>query len=237
MQYNDLDRLDLFTRVTGVLENLTPLRVGAGREAQLGSPVDLEPLRVRLGDRSVPYIPGSSLKGVFRSLAEAIARAEGHVIHDPWDFEAAEQEARDGKYCLICGIFGSTRLASHVRIYDAYPKGTPTLFMKTGVGINRDFRGAHPNILYTERQVEPGHRWSFMMDIVNIRVYPEPGDERGRILRRVLDMLAEGMVQVGARKTVGYGLLRLVEGEYVVYGVRDGRLQRLESGKIGGGAV
>jgi CRISPR/Cas system CSM-associated protein Csm3 (group 7 of RAMP superfamily) len=151
--FADFDRLEVLTRVTGSLVNLTPLRVGVGREPPLGSAVDIAPLRVRFADGGEkPYIPGSSLKGVLRSLAEAILRAQDRHVHDPWDFEALDEEAESGSFCLICGIFGSTKLASHVRVYDAYPDGEASTFVKTGVGINRDFRGVQPGILYTEEQ-------------------------------------------------------------------------------------
>jgi CRISPR-associated RAMP protein (TIGR02581 family) len=231
--FADFDKLEVLTRVTGSLVNLTPLRVGVGREPPLGSAVDIAPLRVRFADGGEkPYIPGSSLKGVLRSLAEALLRAQGKYVHDPWNFEAAEEEAKSGSYCLICGIFGSTRLASHVRVYDAYPDGEAPTFVKTGVGINRDFRGVQPGILYTEEQVAPLVRWEFVMDIVNIRVFPEPGDERGRLLRQLLQMLASGMVQVGARRTVGYGLVKLEQGRYEVYEVRDGLLVKVGEGGV-----
>jgi len=231
--FADFDRLEVLTRVTGSLVNLTPLRVGVGREPPLGSAVDIAPLRVRFADGGEkPYIPGSSLKGVLRSLAEAILRAQDRSVHDPWDFEALDEEAESGSFCLICGIFGSTKLASHVRVYDAYPDGEAPTFVKTGVGINRDFRGVQPGILYTEEQVAPLIRWKFMMDIVNIRVFPEPGDERGRLLRQLLQMLASGMVQVGARRTVGYGLVKLEQGRYEVYEVRDGLLAKVSEGGV-----
>jgi CRISPR-associated RAMP protein (TIGR02581 family) len=233
--YDDLDRLEVLTVVRGHLVNETPLCVGVGREAPLGSPVDLPLLRVRFADgRSSPVIPGSSLKGVLRSLAEAIARASGYDVHGPWDFRRAEEEAKEGRFCIICGIFGSTELASHVRVYDAYPVngGQALTFTKTGVGINRDFRGAQPGVLYTEELVVPGVRWSFRMDVINIRVFPEPGDERGRILRQVIELLSKGFVQIGARKTVGYGLLRLEEARYEVYEVRNGLLEKTSEGGV-----
>jgi CRISPR-associated RAMP protein (TIGR02581 family) len=231
--YDDLDRLEVLTVVRGRLVNETPLRVGTGREAPLGSPVDLAVLRVRFADgRSSPVIPGSSLKGVLRSLAEAIARAGGYDVHDPWDFRRAEEEAKEGKFCIICGIFGSTELASHVRVYDAYPIDGGLTFTKTGVGINREFRGVQPGILYTEELVVPRVRWSFRMDIINIRVFPEPGDERGRLLRQVIELLSKGFVQVGVRKTVGCGLLRLEEARYEVYEIKNGLLERTSEGGV-----
>jgi CRISPR-associated protein Csm3 len=234
-RYDDFDILEVLTRVRGSLVNETPLRIGVGREPPLGSAVDLAPLRVRFADgRSAPYIPGSSLKGVLRSLAESIARAQGLFVHSPWDFEAAKSEKENNSYCVICGIFGSTRLASHVRVYDIYPEGHASTFVKTGVGINRDFRGAQPEVLYTEEQVVPGVRWKFKMDVLNIRIFPEPApnDERGRLLRQVIDMLVRGMVQVGARKTIGYGLVKLEGGGYEVYEVKGGALVKTKEGDI-----
>lgn len=230
-RFDDFDRLEVFTRVTGSLVNLTPLRIGAGEEPPLGSAVDIAQLRIRFADgRFAPYIPGSSLKGVLRSLAESMLRAQGVSVHDPWDFKAAEDEMKSGRLCLVCGVFGSTELAGHVRVYDAYPEGEAATFKKTGVGINRHFGGAQPDILYTEEQVVPLTRWRFMMDIVNIRVFPEPGDERGRLLKQLIQMLASGMVQVGARKTLGYGLVKLERGRYEVYEVRDGSLVKTAEG-------
>jgi CRISPR-associated protein Csm3 len=236
-RYDDLDRLEVLTVITGRLVNETPLRVGAGRETPFGSAVDIAPITIRFADgRSVPYIPGSSMKGVLRSLAEAMVRAQGKDdVHSPWDFGEKgkiEEEAKSGNYCIICGTFGSTKLASHVRVYDAYPETDALTFVKTSVGINREFRGAHPDILYTEQQVVPHVRWSFRMDVINIRVFPEPQDERGKLLRSLIGMLVDGMVQVGARRTLGYGRLRLEKGSYRVYEVEGGRLVKKAEGDV-----
>ena len=234
--YDDLDRLEVLTVITGRLVNETPLRIGVGRESPLGSGIDSTPITIRFADgRPVPYIPGSSIKGVLRGLAEAMLRAKGEEVHSPWDFGEKgkiEEEARNGNYCIICGTFGSTKLASHVRVYDAYPETDALTFVKTSVGINREFRGAHPGILYTERQVVPYVRWSFRMDVINIRVFPEPQDERGKLLRSLIGMLVDGMVQVGARRTLGYGRLRLEKGSYRVYEVEEGRLVKKAEGDV-----
>ena len=233
-RFDDLDRLEVLTVVTGQLVNETPLRIGVGREPPLGSAVDAAPITIKFADgRSSPYIPGSSLKGVLRSLAEAMVRGQGKEVHSPSDFEKIDAEAKDGNYCVICGIFGSTRLASHVRVYDAYPETEAITFVKTSVGISREFGGSAPNILYTEQQVVPHVRWGFRMDIVNIRVFPKPLDERGELLNRLIGMLVDGMVQVGARKTLGYGRLRLDKGSYRVYEVEGGRLVKKAEGGVG----
>jgi CRISPR-associated RAMP protein (TIGR02581 family) len=57
----------------GYMENVSPLRIGAGEVASLGSRVDSAVMRVKYGTNDVPCIPGSSLKGLFRSYAGKIA--------------------------------------------------------------------------------------------------------------------------------------------------------------------
>jgi CRISPR/Cas system CSM-associated protein Csm3 (group 7 of RAMP superfamily) len=69
----DLDYLNTYTEVEAVIVNEAPLRVGSGRGEGLGE-ADLPVVRGRDG---VPFIPGSSLKGVLRSWLE--------VIHSPED--------------------------------------------------------------------------------------------------------------------------------------------------------
>jgi CRISPR-associated RAMP protein (TIGR02581 family) len=64
----------------GSLVAESPLRIGVGRESPLGSAVDLAVLRVNLNGKLVPYIPGSSLKGVFRSTAIQLANRKGLTV-------------------------------------------------------------------------------------------------------------------------------------------------------------
>jgi CRISPR-associated RAMP protein (TIGR02581 family) len=64
----------------GYLVAESPLRIGVGRESPLGSAVDLAVLRINLNGKLVPYIPGSSLKGVFRSTAIQLANRKGLTV-------------------------------------------------------------------------------------------------------------------------------------------------------------
>jgi len=64
----------------GYLVADSPLRIGVGREAPLGSAAHLAVLRIKLNGKLVPYIPGSSLKGVFRSTAILLANQKGLTV-------------------------------------------------------------------------------------------------------------------------------------------------------------
>lgn len=232
--YRDFSFIKQFTELESILVNETPLRVGVGREPPLGAPVDIAVYRVS----DVPCIPGSSIKGVFRSLIESLALSQGHPVHSPWDFNAMAKEAEEKKFCVVCGIFGSTEIASHVRIYDMMPKDDENrekakqTMIKTSVAMDREFRGVKPGALFVEELVIPKIEWSFRMDIINIRVFPEPDDKRGRLLRSLLDILTYSGVNVGARKSVGYGLIKLKECTWKAYSLKDGVLKLEEKGVL-----
>ena len=90
------------------------------------------------GDRSV-YLPGSSLKGALRAHCERIVRTLGGSKPDDnevWTCDPLKQNAPCRKLkehykedtaaiyrdsCVVCKIFGSTDIAAHARITDAYP--------------------------------------------------------------------------------------------------------------------
>ena len=64
--------------IEGVLVAKEPLRIGAGKGTKLGSPIDLPLLRVYLpGKGEVPFIPGSSLKGLFRAYFDVVILSLG----------------------------------------------------------------------------------------------------------------------------------------------------------------
>ncbi|MEM0241345.1 MAG: CRISPR-associated RAMP protein Csx7 [Candidatus Nezhaarchaeales archaeon] len=231
--YQDFDSIRLLTIIDGIIVNETPLRVGIGRESALGATVDNAVYRVN----QVPVIPGSSLKGSFRQLAESMMKADGDkLIHDPWDFDAIKKEVEGGKFCTICAIFGNTYLASHVKIFDATPVNPEKVrtFTKTGVAIDREFGGARPGLLYTEEFIAPGNQWNFRMEVINIKIFREADqfDERATILRSILEILMDPGISIGARKSVGCGLIKLKEAKWKVYGLRFGGLSLEDEGEV-----
>ncbi|MCS7369528.1 MAG: RAMP superfamily CRISPR-associated protein [archaeon GBS-70-058] len=230
--YRDFHRLNTFIRIDGFLVNETPLRVGVGREPPLGSAVDIAVYMVN----GIPCIPGSSLKGLFRSYLESIAASKGYKVHEPWDERAVEEEAERGDFCPICGIFGNTELASHVRVYDAYPKdGIFHKFQKTGIAIDREFGSVRPGLgPFVEELISPKTRWTFRMDIINIDIYPEKStdDARVQLLKTLFQTLTSIGLNIGSRKSVGCGLIRLEEAKWCRYELSDGLLRMVCGGEV-----
>lgn len=233
--YRDFDQIRRLTIIDGTLINETPLRVGVGRELPLVSTIDMAVYRVN----EKPCIPGSSLKGALRSLAEALAKSRGFNVHDPWEEEVVKKEEEAGDFCVICGIFGNTKLASHVKIYDSMPKGPgeARVLYKYGVAIDRDFGTVRSGLgPFTEEFVSPGVEWAFRMDILNIEVLPEPkeDDPRSLLIRDLLNVMHTFGLQVGARKSVGAGLIRLEEAKWRAYCLRNGRFELCGEGALYG---
>lgn len=127
------------------IETVTPLLIRAG-EGSIDAGPDLACVRTRhagLGDRTV-YIPGSSLKGVIRSAAEAFLRSDGGRWHNhpgacnplgdqscssrikPFGDRGRQSQRMDSaqvhaQHCLACRLFGSTSLKSRTAVRDLFP--------------------------------------------------------------------------------------------------------------------
>lgn len=231
--------------LTGYIVAKSPLRVGVGKEAPLGSPVDLAVLRVRLNGRSVPYIPGSSLKGVFRSAAIQLARAKGLRVCSGlsrgtcMDAEYAAGETllehiesllREGltsealrdfseRACLLCKIFGAPSFSGHVSFSDAYPvnESGEVLEVLTGVraGIAIDRRTG---------AAYPGALYHveyvepgsrFRFSILSTNL---PNYAIG-LLAKVLRMVHQGWVRLGGFKTRGFGEVSVEDLRFAARGV------------------
>jgi CRISPR-associated RAMP protein (TIGR02581 family) len=127
------------------LEATGPLLVKSGAASIVGT--DMSPVLTFRNGKPEPYLPGSSLKGVFRSHIERIARSlkagsvcipyldSGDKVRDvpaggrPHAFigcghqlhERTQSTADWYRYaCAACRLFGSTKVAGRLSVEDAY---------------------------------------------------------------------------------------------------------------------
>jgi CRISPR-associated RAMP protein (TIGR02581 family) len=230
----------------GVVENVEPLRVGSGRGLALEAPTDLEVLKVRdpRSGQSVPVIPGSSWKGVFRSTAVAVLRTLGINVCDGVPRLSCEVEAKELKglsvqeklkyfieglpgtgrgLCLLCLVFGTASFTSHVAFHDSVPISSDfKLGYRTGVAIDRRTGGVRRGALYTVEYVEPGARFSFKLEAKNL-----PNYALGLLAQVIMDIDA-GMVKVGGFKSRGFGGVRFNELKIRVLKPGDRVLEALD---------
>lgn len=124
------------------IETVTPLLIRAGDAGLTPTAADLSCVRTHHAQHgSTVYIPGSSLKGVLRSAAEASIR--GRTFHgvkgacDPLDHDKScgkDPQKKMGSHrdslpshvvhqqqCLACRVFGSLRMKGRTGVRDLFP--------------------------------------------------------------------------------------------------------------------
>jgi CRISPR-associated RAMP protein (TIGR02581 family) len=217
----------------------SPLRIGVGRESPLGSAVDLAVLRINLNGKLVPYIPGSSLKGVFRSTAIQLANRKGLTVcsglskgtcmdlrYPEFDgktlLDKIQEEIRNRNYrraielfhekaCLLCKVFGAPSFTGHSEFNDSYPINEKGEVLDAPVGVRTG--------IAINRRTGAVHMGAlYQVEYVepgarfrfSIRTTNFPNYALG-LLAKILRMINEGWVRVGGFKTRGFGELR-VEG-------------------------
>lgn len=97
------------------LRLLTPLHVGSGLFRLASGQVVKE--AVRQGEALI--IPGSSLKGVFRSIAEAISRSCVSKTKQRLPSAALKECTDPANLCVCCRLFGGLGYLGRVRFTDA----------------------------------------------------------------------------------------------------------------------
>jgi len=175
-----------------------------------------------------PYIPGSSFKGILRSTVERIVpnisgfktcalingadcatvnkdkmeqfkkRLGGDEEGDPLDL-----------ICDTCKLFGSTAVASKVKIPDLYvSEPWVGLFEKRdGVGIDRDTETAAEGAKFDYEVVPSQTEFNFEMICENL-------DKRDKFLLAIgLIETQSGIVSIGGNRSRGLGAFRLITDE------------------------
>ncbi len=228
-----MSRVDNFDALTerlclrGSLVTRTGLRIGSGGSGESDA-VDLPVLR---DAQRYPLIPGSSIKGVLRSTVESLLRGANRdkTTHlwacnphsegkggEPAScgyHKSGEQPSTDTSgYCAACRIFGSRRVASHVRFSDALiPKdkrsGRIPVETRDGVAIDRDLRVAYGVAKYDFEVVSPGTQFDLEVFIEN------PEDWLMGLLVVGFEQIAEGFSALGGFTSRGLGRVEIAWSE------------------------
>lgn len=199
----------------------------------VGSRLSLEPtgtdMPVIKGPDGLPFIPGSSIKGVVRFQAERILRTANRKPKlwacDPFDSPCVDRGTKDKLWkeangqdaafaqkvwersCTACRLFGSPWFASRVAFKDAFllnPEEMPVLTqIRDGVGIDRDLGAARSRVKYDFETVVPGACFGLEVLAENLEDW-----EIGFLLT-VLHMWEEGGIPLGGKTTRGTGWGRL----------------------------
>jgi CRISPR-associated RAMP protein (TIGR02581 family) len=216
MRYGDFDQFKVKYLINLELTNESSLSIGMGKA--LWGAVDNPIIKKMDG---LPYIPGSSVKGVLRAEAERYARSVYGInevcdILNPTGPQGEERKQKDlgEKYepCVICRIFGGPTIASHLTVYDAYPTSSYSIEVRRRVSINRLTGGQHPGRLFEVEQVDPKVHWDLRLEIENIDIIGGIEENDNKRIKEILNhlmrkILVEG-VALGGKRSVGLGLVK-----------------------------
>lgn len=208
----------------------TALHIGSGEDS-----FETNALVIKDAYRK-PYIPGSSLKGILRSTIERIVpnisdfktcalinggncatvnkdkmehfkeRLKGDEKGDPLDL-----------ICDTCKLFGSTAIASKVKITDLYVfEPWAELFEKRdGVGIDRDTETAAEGAKFDYEVVPSQTEFYFEMICENL-------NERDKFLLVIgLQEMQSGVISLGGNRSRGLGAFRLIIDEVWLLNLED----------------
>jgi CRISPR/Cas system CSM-associated protein Csm3 (group 7 of RAMP superfamily) len=174
-----------------------PWRTGSGEEPQ-------DQVIPMFRVAGAPVLPGTGLKGLFRSRAEYILRSVGMTPAPCPDQQCGT--------CWTCEVFGSgggqddtsesVGVRSAIRIADATIDG-PVEVRRTHIAIDRFTGGVLPGALYTMEVLEAG---TFTVEVEPLaRLTPAKITEIRAVLRLVLEDLQDGITGIGGGVARGYG--------------------------------
>ncbi len=232
-------KLESRIRIVGTIEFNTPFHLGSGEEGAAAAD-----LGVRLDVNGAPVLPGSSLKGVFRSTAESLAEHLGMKTcfldrQQGWCAGSSEElskrqlerlETADGptvdrilaeNVCDVCRLFGSLLARGRLRFQDAMVESwAGVLEIRDGVGIDRDAGTAVVGVKYNYEVVPAGATFKFLLDAENLA-------PRERALVAVVVREWERGVRLGGMTSRGMGAAHLKNVDIRQVDLSD-RSQRFE---------
>jgi CRISPR-associated protein Csm3 len=175
--------------------------------------------------QGAPFVPGSSLRGSLRSTVERILRSLGVGDRICTLFERTAADCMSGKkqeeqdkehekgalrFCAVCRLFGSTGMASKLKIGDAIQiaKEAKMPVRRDGVGLNRDTETAQEAIKFDYEVLDRGCVFKFPIQLENAQ------RSDFALLYIVLCELRSG-IYIGGKKAAGLGRVRL-QDEYEI---------------------
>ncbi len=195
-----------------VLEPRGPLLIKAGTVSPNPSLPDMQFVRTMTSAGEKVFLPGSSLKGVFRSFTEKVlrtARADEEGACDPFgetfcgrrlgEERDAARVYRDS--CRACRLYGNTRLRGRLAFTDALPAGEVATEVRQGVALSRLTHAVAVGPF--DLEVVVSGRFAGALVLENFEVW-----QLG-LLALTLEALNDGLVRVGFGKNRGFGEVRL----------------------------
>jgi len=202
-----------------VIEPRAPLLIKSGLASPNPSLPDMQFVRTMTPTGETVFIPGSSLKGTFRSFTEKVLRtAKDDGACEPFPSSPGYCGRRLGneenparvyrESCRACKIYGNTRLKGRLSFTDAFPEGTVKTETRYGVAISRLTNAVAVGPFDMEVLVQGRFRTSLVLE--NFEIW-----QLG-LLALTLQAINDGLVKLGFGKNRGFGEVSMTVEEAIV---------------------
>lgn len=194
-------------QITLKLEVDSPLMIGAGENNVIDPSLpDNQVIRRLKNGKLEPFIPGSSLKGVFRSRAEQLLSSMGYEIDFTYKSKKLIGTGKEiyQKSCPASKLFGSLDIKSRIYFTDAQVvEGTEVAFgIRNNVAIDRVTGGSKGSALFDIEVIESA-TFETKITLTNFELY-----QLAVILSLIKD-LDDGYMRLGASTSRGFGKMKV----------------------------
>ncbi len=211
-----MDNKTLKLVIRGEITTQTALHIGSGRSLD---PIETDNPVIK-DHEGKPFIPGSSLKGVFRSIIESTLNSMDVYTCSPSDNmycvddeelkNIKKQEERinyiQEKSCPVCKLFGSPFLASRIEFNDAHiltQWNEAKYTVRDGVTIDRESRTAAHGKKFDFETVPPDEKFQFTVTI------DKPQEHDFALLMLAINLINTGAFGIGGNTSRGLGKIKI----------------------------
>mgnify|MGYP000091069730 CR=1 FL=1 len=200
--------------ITFNMETESPLFIKASEDNSL-NPASAENtyLAFYKDGELVPVIPGTSMKGVFRSSAEEFIRTSNLKVCDILDRykccgniikkeKIKEAKEKYQKSCPVCKTFGTTTMKSRVYFYDAFPEGQYKIGKRSSVAIDRITGASKKSALFDFEYVE---YCNFKTQIKLKNFFPW----QLKLIFILFERVDDGSITFGGLTSKGFGRIKI----------------------------
>ncbi len=201
----------------------SPLKIGPeGKSPDYDIPI----IKIIIDGKEVPYIPGSSIKGVLRSAVEQLLPMHNIKVCNILEpkkscggrnaSEIRKRQKRGNgnlneiidRFCLACKLFGSHYYRGRVRITDAYPvmenlKPVVGTGERPGIAIDRVHGSVVDGSLFNIEYVSIGSKFRSTIKCEDI------SEEMFALLLIVLFKFNKKLLRLGGLTSKGFGIVRV----------------------------
>ena len=218
----------------------SPLLIKSGIFSPNPALPDMQFIRTTTQKGETVFIPGTSLKGVFRSFGEKILRTMGVFacnpvdknVHPPFCGEKFKNNNTTPSYeiyrnsCPICKIFGHTALKGRLSIQDSFPEQGVKTEVRQGIAISRLTNAAVKGALFDMEVVVQGEFYTEIF-LENFEIW------HLGIISLVLEGLNTGLLRIGFGKNRGLGQIEVSVEQFEIQLAQKSSLPDTEIWGIG----